>query len=176
MDILTDRKDGFVLWFTGLPGSGKTTLAQEICRRLQNHRTSVEHLDGDQVREVFPATGFDRISRNEHISRIGFLAGALERHGVAVVASFISPYQESREFVRKHCRNFIEVYLNTPLEICRKRDPKGLYKLAMEGKISNFTGIQDPYEPPLDPEITLDTSELSIEQAVDQILIWKPKK
>ena len=158
------------MWLTGLPASGKSTLAQEVCKTLENKGLAVEHLDGDNVRAVFPQTGFDRASRNEHIRRMGFLASKLEKHGVIVVASFISPYQESRDSVRGMCRNFYEIYLNTPLEICKSRDPKGLYRLALEGKITNFTGIQDPYEPPKQPQLIIDTSKFSISQARDQIL------
>lgn len=174
--MLVDQNKGFVLWLTGLPCSGKTTLALHIVEELQKKGRPVEHLDGDEIRKIFPSIGFDRTSRNEHIRRMGFLAGRLEKHGIAVVASFISPYQESRDFVRKQCRDFIEVYLSTPVDICQKRDTKGLYKLALEGKIRDFTGVQEPYEPPADPELTLDTSKLSIEQSVCQILEWKRKE
>ncbi len=159
-----------VLWLTGLSGSGKSTLAEEICRRLENQGLPVEHLDGDKIRAVFVQTGFDRNSRNEHIRRVGFLASLLEKHGIIIVASFISPYCESRDFVRKLCKNFIEIYLNTPLEACEERDPKGLYRKAREGKITNFTGVDDPYEPPQNPELTLDTSQLSVEESVERIL------
>ena len=169
-----NKNKGYVLWLTGLPASGKSTLAQEVCKVLENKGLAVEHLDGDNIRELFPQTGFDRASRNAHIRRMGFLASKLEKHGVVVVASFISPYRESREAVRKMCRNFYEVYLNTPLEICKSRDPKGLYRQAMEGKIMNFTGIQDPYEPPQHPQLVLDTSKFSILEATDQILDLLP--
>jgi adenylylsulfate kinase len=166
----SNKNNGCVLWLTGLPASGKSTLAEEVCKILESKGLAVEHLDGDKVREVFPQTGFDRAARDEHIRRVGFLASRLERHGVVVVASFISPYQESRDSVRGMCKNFYEIYLNTPLEVCKSRDPKGLYRKAMEGKITNFTGIQEPYEPPLHPQLVLDTSKLSISQARDQIL------
>ena len=163
-------KSACVIWLTGLSGSGKSTLAKEISRGIGAQGLPVEHLDGDEVRELFPQTGFDRNSRNEHIRRIGYLASKLEKHGIFVVASFISPYQESRNFTRKLCQNFIEVYLNTPLEVCKSRDPKGLYQEAHTGKIENFTGVHDPYEPPLNPELTFDTSKVPVKQAVDQIL------
>lgn len=169
MDELS-KQGGCVLWLTGLPASGKTTLAVEVCKVLKGLDLEVEHLDGDQVRGLFPHTGFDRASRNEHIRRIGFLASLLEKHGVIVVASFISPFQESRDAVRNMCRDFYEIYLNTPLEVCRTRDPKGLYQQAMQGKIADFTGVQSLYEPPQQPQLVLDTSRLSIPQARDQIL------
>lgn len=161
---------GKVIWFTGLSGSGKTTLAKAVCRKLQAQGLFVEHLDGDEVRALFPQTGFDRDSRNEHIARIGYLASKLEKHGVIVLASFISPYRESRHFTRKLCRNFFEIFLSTPLEVCRRRDPKGLYRKVSKGKIRQFTGVQDPYEPPLAPELILDTSRLSIQESVAKVL------
>lgn len=173
MDVLNKNK-GCVLWLTGLPASGKSTLAQEVCKVLENKGLAVEHLDGDKIRELFPQTGFDRASRNEHIRRVGFLASKLEKYGVVVVASFISPYRESRDDVRKMCQNFYEIYLNTPLEICKSRDPKGLYRQAMEGKIMNFTGVQSPYEPPQHPQLVLDTSKISVPLARDQILDLLP--
>jgi len=159
-----------VLWLTGLPASGKSTLAQEVGKVLEAQGHAVEYLDGDQIRSVFPQTGFDRAARNEHIRRMGFLASRLEKNGVVVVASFISPYQEARDDVRHMCRHFYEIYLNTPLEICRSRDPKGLYRKALEGKIADFTGVQSPYEAPQHPELVLDTSKFSIPEARDQIL------
>jgi len=165
---------GCVLWLTGLPASGKSTLAQEVAKALEARGLAVEQLDGDQIRGVFPQTGFDRAARNEHIRRVGFLASRLEKHGVVVVASFISPYKEAREDVRKMCQHFYEIYLNTPLEICKSRDPKGLYRKALEGKITDFTGVQSPYEAPLQAELVLDTSTLSILEARDKILALLP--
>ena len=165
-----NARKGYVLWLTGLPASGKSTLAQEVYDILEKKCYAVEHLDGDKVRELFPNTGFDRGSREEHIRRIGFLASKLEKHGVVVVASFISPYQGSRDFVRSLCKNFFEIYLSTPLEVCKTRDPKGLYRLALEGKITNFTGVQEPYEPPVNPELILDTSKLSVSEACNKII------
>ena len=121
MMIKLTKNYGCVLWITGLPASGKSTLAEEVCKVLESQDLAVEHLDGDKVRQIFPQTGFDRASRNEHIRRVGFLAGKLEKHGVIVVASFISPFSESRDSVRGMCRNFYEIYLNTPLEVCKSR-------------------------------------------------------
>ncbi len=117
----------------------------------------VEYLDGDAMREIFPTTGFTRAERDAHLRRVGYLASRLEEHGVIVVASFVSPYRESRDFVRGLCRNFVEIYVATPLEECERRDVKGLYARARRGEIRNFTGIDDPYEPPEHPELTLDT-------------------
>jgi adenylylsulfate kinase len=159
-----------VVWFTGLSGSGKSTVAQYVTDDLRRRGFKVEYLDGDGVRQIFPNTGFTRPDRDEHIRRVGFLASKLEGHGVFVVASFVSPYQESRRFVRGLCRSFIEVYVNTPLEVCERRDAKGLYARARRGEIRNFTGIDDPYEPPAQPELTIDTAALPVEEAGGRVL------
>lgn len=159
-----------VIWFTGVPGSGKTTLAEGLCARLKKRGLRVEHLDGDRVRKVFPQTGFTKEARDEHIRRIGFMASRLEAHGVTVVASFVSPYRQAREFSRRLCRNFIEVYVHAPLKVCEKRDPKGLYRKAREGKIANFTGVGDPYEPPSKPHLKIDTSKVPVDRAVEKIV------
>jgi adenylylsulfate kinase len=159
-----------VIWLTGLSASGKTTIGEVLANDLKILGHRVEQLDGDLVRKMFPGTGFTREERDRHIKRVGYLAALLEKHDVFVVASFISPYREARAFVRSQCKNFIEVYLSTPLEECERRDPKGLYKKARTGDITNFTGIDDPYEPPENPEIEIDTTGISVEEAVDRIL------
>lgn len=159
-----------VIWMTGLSGSGKSTLALALVEKLKAQGLKVEHLDGDTVRDIFPNTGFSKAERDEHIRRVGYLASRLEKNGVFVVASFISPYQESREFVRGLCRNFKEVYLSTPLEICEKRDVKGLYKKAREGVIQHFTGVSDPYEAPARADFTLDTSRMGLEESARKVL------
>ncbi len=134
-----------VIWLTGLSGSGKTTIANELILALRERGQKVEALDGDTIRQALPQTGFSRADRDTHIRRAGYLASRLEAHGVSVVASFISPYQDSREFVRRLCQNFVEIHVATPLEICESRDPKGLYKKVRAGEIKNFTGIDDPH-------------------------------
>jgi adenylylsulfate kinase len=159
-----------VIWLTGLSASGKTTIGEALANDLKILGHKVEHLDGDLVRKMFPGTGFSREERDRHIKRIGYLAAMLEKHDVFVVASFISPYREARAFVRSQCKNFIEVYVSTPLSECEKRDPKGLYKKARKGDILYFTGISDPYEPPENPEIEIDTTGISVEDAVNHIL------
>ena len=164
------NEKSFVLWFTGLSASGKTTLAMGVVEELLNMGKDVEHLDGDVVRSFFPNTGFSQEERNAHIERIGYTASLLEEHGVVVVASFISPHQESRDKVRAICSEFIEVFLATPLSVCEERDPKGLYKKAKLGEIKMFTGIDSPYEQPWFPEITIDTSEETVEESVDYIM------
>lgn len=160
----------FVLWFTGLSGAGKTTLADKVYDCIARNGWRVEKLDGDMVRSVFPMTGFSREERDAHIKRVGFLASLLEKHSVIVIASFISPYREARQFVRDHCRNFIEVYVSASLEECERRDPKGLYRKARAGEIKNFTGIDDTYEIPLTPELVVDTENHTVKESVSTIL------
>jgi adenylylsulfate kinase len=159
------RVQPIVLWFTGLSGSGKSTVATWVFEELKKQGHNVEYLDGDAIRSLFPQTGFTRAERDQHLRRTGYLASKLEAHGVTVVASFVSPYRESREFVRGLCRNFVEVYVATPLEECERRDVKGLYAGARRGEIKNFTGIDDPYEAPERPELAFDTRTLTVEQA-----------
>ena len=159
-----------VVWFTGLSGSGKTTIARWLHDELRRRKVRVEYLDGDSIRDIFPATGFSKDERDQHIKRVGYLASKLEQNGVFVVASFISPYAESRQFVRGLCNNFIEVHVSTPLDECERRDVKGLYEKARLGEISNFTGISDPYEAPESPELTLDTRFLTVDQAGAKVL------
>ncbi len=160
----------FVLWFTGLSGSGKSTLAEGVRDALEARGLPVEYLDGDEVRRIFPETGFTRAERSAHISRIGHLAGTLEKNGVIVVASFVSPHAEARRFARGLCRNFIEVHVSTRLEECEKRDPKGLYARARQGEIKNFTGVSDAYEPPEKCELTVDAGALSKEAALASVM------
>lgn len=158
-----------VLWFTGLSGSGKSTISEKVYAILKENGYEVEHLDGDAVREVFPKTGFSREERNSHIKKVGFVASLLQKHGVFVVASFISPYRGTRDFVRNLCGDFTEVYISTPLEECERRDVKGLYARARSGEVKNFTGISDPYEEPENPELEIDTTEITPEEAVDRV-------
>lgn len=166
----------FVLWFTGLPSSGKTTLADAVSSRLVVRGVNTCRLDGDVVREVFPQTGFSRAERNLHIRRMGFMASMLEKHGVSSVTSFVSPYSESRDEIRRFCKNFIEVYVSTPVEECERRDVKGLYQKARAGEIKNFTGIDDPYEPPTGAEIVIDTTGRELGACVREIEVYLEKK
>jgi adenylylsulfate kinase len=166
----TEKPEPRVLWFTGLSGSGKSTIAEEVVTRLRHEGHDVEHLDGDSIREVFPQTGFSREEREAHVRRVGFVASRLEHHGVTEVASLISPYEESREFVRRLCDNFIEIYVSTPVEECERRDVKGLYAKARRGEIRSFTGIDDPYEVPAHPDMTIDTRVVRAGEATEMIL------
>lgn len=166
----------FVLWFTGLSGSGKSTLANEIYDYLKNKGLKVERLDGDTIRDVFPQTGFSKEERDSHVKRVGFVAGMLEKNGTIVISSLISPYRDTRKKVRELCNNFIEIYVDTPLEECKRRDIKGLYKKARQGEIQNFTGIDDPYEEPDNPEITVKTENKSVQESTQYIITQLKKK
>jgi len=158
-----------------LPGSVKSTLAKVISEELSKLEISLEQLDGGVVRKLFPKTGCTREKRNMHIRRIGFLASLLEKNGVFVVCSFISPYKESREFVRSQTRSFIEIYLDAPQDVCEKRDPKGLYKKVRAGELSHYTGVDDPYEKPENPEIVLDTVKQDVETCKRKIIEYLKK-
>jgi adenylyl-sulfate kinase len=159
---------GFTLWFTGLSGAGKSTLAGELMRRLAGARA--ELLDGDVVRtNLSQGLGFSREDRDTNVRRIGFVAELLSRNGVISVVAAISPYRSTREEVRSRIENFVEVFVDCPLDILTARDPKGLYRRALAGEIPHFTGVSDPYEPPLNPDITVRTDRESMESGADRI-------
>lgn len=159
-----------VIWLTGLSGSGKSVIAERLYNNLEGKGLEVEYLDGDKIRDIFPKTGFSKEERDRHIKRVGYLASMLEKNGVIVIAAFISPYEEARQFVRDMCSNFIEVHVSTPLAECKRRDIKGLYAKAEKGEIKNFTGVNDPYEEPLNPELRIDTTNISVKEAVEKII------
>jgi adenylyl-sulfate kinase len=161
---------GFTLWFTGLSGAGKSTLSKAIADRLRACGAAVELLDGDIVRQrLSKGLGFSKEDRDENIRRIGFVCELLSRHGVIAVVAAISPYRAARDEVRSRIDHFIEVYVECPLEILAQRDAKGLYKKALAGEIPNFTGISDPYEPPLMPHVTVNSSKETPEESVARI-------
>jgi adenylyl-sulfate kinase len=167
------HQEGFVLWFTGLSGAGKTTLAKLIEQELRARDVLVERLDGDVVRQSLTADlGFSREDRDKNIQRVTFVAKLLSRNGVGVSASFISPYRATRDWVRAEVTNFIEVFVDCPLEECIRRDVKGLYTKALAGEIPEFTGVSDPYEAPLNPEISVNTGDQSIEESFAQIMTY----
>ncbi len=159
-----------VLWFTGLSGSGKSTISEVVYKLIKEEGYEVEHLDGDVIRDIFPKTGFSKEERNNHIKRVGFLASRLQAHKVFVIASFVSPYKEARDFVRELCEDFTEVYISTPYEECERRDVKGLYAKARAGEIKNFTGLDDPFEAPENPELEIDTTAISLDEAVKKVI------
>jgi adenylyl-sulfate kinase len=162
---------GFTLWFTGLSGAGKTTLARGMEAILREREMKVEVLDGDIVRQnLSKGLGFSKEDRDTNIKRIGFVCKLLTRNGVVAIGSAISPYQEVRDFIRQDIGHFVEVYVKCPLETLIARDVKGLYKKALDGEIKNFTGISDPYEEPLNPEVTVDTSEETPEESIAKII------
>jgi len=165
---------GFVLWFTGLPGSGKTTVAKSVKERLSNIGFRTELLDGDWVRKTInPDAGFTRDERRRHLIRVAWIARLLARNGVAVLCSFVSPYRDVRAEIRKIIEEdapFIEIYTKCSLEECIRRDPKGLYKKALSGEIKNFTGLDDPYEEPENPELVIDTEHDGVEENVNKVL------
>lgn len=168
---MRSKRKGFTLWFTGLPCSGKTTLADEMKRCLSDLGHRVERLDGDAIRKSLSSDlGFSKDHRRINIERAAFVAGLLTKGGVATLVSFVSPYREIRDSARRHIGSFVEVFVNCPLWVCEKRDVKGMYKLAREGKISDFTGVSDPYEAPLNPEVTVDTDRMSVQECAIEIL------
>ncbi len=163
--------EGFVLWFTGLSGSGKSTIADRVAEKLRERGLKIERLDGDTVRKSLTRDlGFSERDRNENIRRVAFVAKLLSRNGVGVIASFISPYRKIRNHVREEVTNFVEVYAKCPLEICIERDPKGLYKKALNGEIENFTGVSHPYEEPENPEILLETDKKTVDECVEKVI------
>lgn len=162
---------GTVIWLTGLPSSGKTTLAELLAHWLREHATPVEVLDGDEIRRSLSADlGFSARDRQEHARRVIFLSKLLSRNGVNVIVPLISPYRETREQARHELERFVEVYVKCPLEECIRRDVKGLYARAIRGEITEFTGISDPYEPPESPEVIVETDVLSEDECCQLIL------
>ena len=168
--------NGFVVWFTGLSAAGKSTIAGLVAAELEERGMVADRLDGDVVREhLTKDLGFSKEDRDTNIGRIGWVASRLARAGVAVVVSAISPYEEARQRARRAVEEhgtFVEVYVATSLEECERRDPKGLYAKAHSGEIPEFTGVSDPYEPPLAAEITLETAGHTPEESAAQVVAW----
>ena len=161
---------GFTIWFTGLSGSGKSTLSEVIEQHMKVLGRNVEVLDGDIVRtHLSKGLGFSREDRDTNIKRIGFVCNLLTRNGVICISAAIAPYREARDWARKEIGNFVEVYVRCPIDVCRQRDVKGLYKLVDEGKIKNFTGVDDPYEEPLHPELIVETDKETVDESVARI-------
>ena len=167
-----NRQKGFTIWFTGLSCSGKSTLSKILETELRKRgRTKIEILDGDVVRtNLSKGLGFNKEDRDTNIKRIGFVCKLLTRNGVVAIAAAISPYRSIRDYNRKEIGNFVEVYCKCPLEVCVRRDVKGLYKKALAGEIKNYTGVDDPYEEPLNPEVILETDQETHEESVAKII------
>lgn len=162
---------GFTLWFTGLSGSGKTTLARRVEHALCARGYKVEVLDGDIVREnLSKGLGFSKEDRDTNIRRIGFVCELLTRNGVIAISAAISPYRSVRDENRARIGRFVEVYARCPIEVLAERDVKGLYKRALRGEIKNFTGVDDPYEPPLNPEVVFDSDKETPEESAARVL------
>src|SRR5688572_3326971 len=162
---------GFCIWFTGLSGAGKSTLSRALSEVLRSKGRNVEILDGDEVREnLSKGLGFSREDRDTNIRRIGYVCHLLSRNGVISISAAISPYRSVRDENRKRIGSFIEVFVKCPLDVLIERDVKGLYKKALAGEIKNFTGVSDPYEDPLHPEIVVETDKESIEESVQKII------
>jgi len=166
----------FNLWFTGLPLSGKTTIADKVYDELQKLQIPIERLDSKDIREVIPDVGFSREDRNRHMYRIGHLIKTLQHNSISTVASFVSPYKESRKAIREMVKNNIVVYIKADIETCKKRDYKGVYEKALKGELQNFSGVNDIYEEPQYAEIVIDTDKLSIEESTQRIVEFIKKK
>ncbi|MEM1242683.1 MAG: adenylyl-sulfate kinase [Cyanobacteria bacterium P01_H01_bin.26] len=162
---------GVTIWFTGLSGSGKTTISQALEAKLRAAGAKLEVLDGDIVRtNLTKGLGFSKEDRDENIRRIGFVSHLLTRNGVIVLVSAISPYRDVRDQVRQRIGDFVEVYASAPVEVCEERDVKGLYKKARSGEIKNFTGVSDPYEAPLNPEVNCETHNETLDESVNKVM------
>ena len=166
---------GLVVWFTGLSGAGKSTLSVPLANRLKEAGKKVEILDGDEVRtHLSKGLGFSKEDRDTNIFRIGWVAKTLAKHGLVAITAAISPYRDTRDQVRKQVEGagagFVEIFVSCPIEVLAERDVKGLYKKALAGEIKNFTGVSDPYEPPVAPDVTVDSSRESVEEGLAKIV------
>lgn len=165
-----ERHEGFTVWLTGMSGAGKTTISSLLERWLREHRARVERLDGDEMRKhLSKGLGYSREDRDENIKRIGYVAGLLSRNGVIAIVAAISPYRAIRQQLRLAIDAFVEVHVDCPLDVLIARDAKGLYRKALSGEITHFTGISDPYEPPLNPELIIDSSVETPEESARRV-------
>jgi adenylylsulfate kinase len=165
----------FNLWFTGLPLSGKTTIADKVYMELEKLHIPIERLDSKDIRDLIPNIGFSRKDRNRHMHRIGFLIQKLQKNAISTVASFVSPYRESRKAIREMVNNNIVVYVKADIETCKKRDYKGVYEKAMRGELENFSGVNDTYEEPQHAEIIIDTDKMNVDESVELIVNYVKK-
>ena len=171
------KHEGFTIWFTGMSGAGKSTLAERLIARLRESNAKVELLDGDVVRtNLSQGLGFSKADRDTNILRIGFVSHLLSRNGVIAVVAAISPYRETRDEVKRRIGNFVEVFVDCPLDVLVERDTKGLYKRALAGEVGHFTGVSDPYEPPTDPCVVVRSDRESIDESLDKIWLELAKR
>ena len=175
---MAPRTSGFVVWIEGLPCSGKTTIAQAVSRALQTTGQDIQILDGDEVRRMFsPELGFSRKDREVHARRVSYVARMLASHGVAVLVAMITPYETSRQAARAEAQGpFVEVWLRCPVDVCRQRDSKGLYARAVKGELPRLTGVDDPFEEPLNPDLIVDTARLSAPQSTERVVDFLTQK
>lgn len=168
---MKNNKKGLVIWLTGLPCSGKTTIAKEIESYFLKKELPIQRLDGDVVRTTISKDlGFSKVDRDQNIERMSYVAQMLSGNGVNVVCAFVTPYEKMRNFARSLCENFVEVYISCGIEKCKERDVKGMYAKAMRGEIDDFTGVQDPFEVPQNPDVIVDTEKKSIKESVRKII------
>lgn len=165
----------FNLWFTGLPLSGKTTIADRVYEELQKLDIPIERIDSKDIREFIPDIGYTREDRNRHMKRVGHLIQTLQNNSISTVASFVSPYRESRKAIRQMVKNNIVVYIKADIETCKARDYKGVYEKALNGELQNFSGVNDVYEEPQHAEIVVDTDELSVDESCEIIVKYIKK-
>ena len=165
----------FNLWFTGVPLSGKSTIANRVYKELEKLDIPLERLDSQDIRELIPGIGFSREDRNIHMHRIGHLIKILQKNSISTVASFVSPYKESRRAIREMVKNNIVVYVKADIESCKKRDYKGIYEKALQGELENFSGVNDVYEEPKRAEIVIDTDKISVDEATKIIVKYIKK-
>ena len=171
MQNTASGRPGFVVWLTGLPCSGKSTISRYLDGAIRETGRNLEILDGDIVRtNLTKGLSFDKEDRDTNVRRVGFVANLLSRNGAAVVCAVVSPYRNIRNELRQNVTNFVEVFVDTPAEICAQRDVKGMWAKAKAGEIKNFTGLDDPYEPPVSPDVHILTQEETVEQSGKKVL------
>jgi adenylylsulfate kinase len=171
------KVEGLVIWLTGLSGSGKTTTGRVLEKHFRENGSKVEFLDGDELRRTISSElGFSKEDRETHARRVAYLSQLLSRNGVITIVALISPYRAFREYARNLTGNFVEVWVQCSLETCIKRDPKGLYKNAAQGSITNMTGMQAPYEPPVSPEVTINTEKETPQECAERIIAFVNNK
>ena len=162
---------GVTLWFTGLPCSGKSTIADVVAEKLQQDGLKAERLDADIIRaHLWRELGFSKEDRDENIRRATFLSKLLTKNGIIVLTSFVSPYTELRDYARQEIGDFVEIYVRCPVEVCIQRDTRGMYKKALSGEIPNFTGVSDPYEEPLNAELVIESDNESLEESITKVI------